>query len=69
MLPPVIDLKKCDGCAICDENCPGDIIVMDADTELPAVKYREECWHCGVCRLDCPCQAIQIVFPKRMLYL
>jgi NAD-dependent dihydropyrimidine dehydrogenase PreA subunit len=68
-MPPVIDLKRCDGCAICDINCPGDIIVMDEITELAVVKYPEECWHCGVCRLDCPTQAIKIVFPKKMLYV
>jgi ferredoxin len=33
----------------------------------PAVVYPEECFHCGICRVECAPGAIQIVFPPLML--
>ena len=68
-MPPVIDMTKCNGCGICDRHCPLDVIYFDRQTKVPDVKYPEECWHCGSCRLDCPTKAISIVFPARMLLI
>ena len=62
-----IDYERCIGCGICEENCPGDIIHMDADTSKPKVLYPQECWYCGACRMDCPQQCIKIVFPLTCL--
>jgi adenylylsulfate reductase, subunit B len=66
-MPPVIDKKKCKGCATCYANCPGDLFVFHKKEKLPELKYPDECWHCGVCRMDCPEKAIRIVFPLEML--
>ncbi len=70
-MPPVIDLKKCKHCGLCDKFCPGDIIHMrkgeKSPRKIPVVAYPEECFHCGICRLECPPGAIQIVFPPLML--
>lgn len=69
-MPPVIDLEKCNGCGVCERNCPGDLIVMqgkDKKTKKASIKYPEECWHCGICRLDCPVDAVTYRFPKAML--
>ncbi len=66
-MPAAIDLEKCSGCGICDQICPGDVIHMDETTNTPVVKYPDECWHCGCCRIDCPEGAIAIKFPPQML--
>ncbi len=68
-MPPIIELKKCQGCKLCDEHCPVDVIHFDEERKIPLVKYPEECWHCGSCRLDCPTGAISIKFPPQMLLL
>ncbi|MBI4318646.1 MAG: ferredoxin family protein [Chloroflexi bacterium] len=66
-MPPAIDLERCTSCGICDQICPGDLIHINESTGFPVVKYPDECWHCGCCRIDCPEGAIQIKFPLQML--
>lgn len=63
MLPIQIDYKRCNGCGICEKNCPGDLIYPEESTGLPYIKYPEECWLCGACRIDCPKNCIEIKFP------
>ncbi|KJS20730.1 MAG: 4Fe-4S ferredoxin [Clostridiaceae bacterium BRH_c20a] len=63
----LIDEKLCNGCGLCDVNCPGDLIFMDEGTQKPKVLYPEECWYCGACRMDCPKDCIKIVFPLTSL--
>ncbi len=59
-----IDPKKCIGCKICYEICPMDVFTLDQDNEgKPKVAYEEECWHCGICWMDCPKRAIDITIP------
>ncbi|MBW1921037.1 MAG: 4Fe-4S binding protein [Deltaproteobacteria bacterium] len=29
--------------------------------------YPDECWHCGNCRIHCPADAVQYLFPLDML--
>lgn len=70
-MPPVIDLTKCKGCGDCDKYCPGDIIHMKrlkGKKKIPVVVYPEECFHCGICRVEC-CEpgTIEYVFPPLML--
>jgi NAD-dependent dihydropyrimidine dehydrogenase PreA subunit len=45
------------------------VILFDETTKVPLVKYPDECWHCGSCRLDCPVEAIAIRFGPEMLYV
>ncbi|MCL6479344.1 MAG: 4Fe-4S binding protein [Peptococcaceae bacterium] len=69
-MPPVFDLEKCKGCGKCEDLCMMDALSMEdngAGKKIPHVKYPDECWHCGACRMDCPEQAISIVFPPHML--
>lgn len=47
------------------EVCPGDLLIMDE--EGPQVAYPDECWHCGNCRIHCPVDAVDYVFPLEML--
>jgi len=65
MMGPVVDLDKCIHCNICDEVCPGDVIVMR--NGWPVIQYPEECWFCGACRLDCPTDCFTFIFPPVML--
>ena len=63
-MPAVIDVDKCSGCGICDEICPGDLIHMDHETDKAVIRYPDECWYCGSCRVECPEEAITYVFPS-----
>ncbi len=55
----------CAECGTCAEICPLDVIVMG--DEGPMVAYPKECWHCGGCRINCPCGCISYEFPLSML--
>jgi NAD-dependent dihydropyrimidine dehydrogenase PreA subunit len=72
-MPPVIDLDKCQrsgkhpSCLICSMYCPGDVIQIDKEKDLPVVLYGDECCHCGNCRMSCPDNAITITLPAGML--
>jgi NAD-dependent dihydropyrimidine dehydrogenase PreA subunit len=67
--PIRIDEQKCVRCDLCDWICPGDLIYhAEGDkTKLPVVVYPDECWYCGLCQSICPTQAIEVIFPERML--
>jgi adenylylsulfate reductase, subunit B len=66
-MPPVIDYEICEGCGVCEDSCPLDIIYFDEQSGRPDVRYKDECWHCGSCRQECPEEAISIHFPLRVL--
>ncbi len=55
----------CAECGTCAEICPLDVIAMG--DEGPVVAYPKECWHCGGCRINCPCGCISYEFPLSML--
>ena len=55
----------CAECGTCAEICPLDVIAMG--DEGPIVVYPKECWHCGGCRINCPCGCISYEFPLSML--
>lgn len=64
-MPPRVRPDRCDGCGLCAQACPGDILhLVDGQLE---VRYPDECSHCGICRLECPQQAIEIQFDWTML--
>ncbi len=56
-----IDRDKCDGCGVCVEICPMDVLRLDEDGKA-YVKY-EECWYCGSCMLECPKKAVTLRLP------
>lgn len=68
-MPPVIILEKCKsagdpaGIFTCAAVCPGDVIHIDREHNLPIVLYPDECCHCGNCRMSCVVDAIRIVLP------
>jgi heterodisulfide reductase subunit A-like polyferredoxin len=55
----------CAECGTCAEICPLDVLAMGEDG--PEVAYPKECWHCGGCRINCPCGCIYYEFPLSML--
>ena len=65
-MPPLIDSEKCIRCGMCVRDCPAYILELDKKRDrTPRVieEYRLECWHCGNCRISCPCGAISFEFP------
>lgn len=56
-----LDKKKCIECRICYERCPEGSYGLDENGKV-YVRYPEECWLCGSCEMDCPVDAIQVVY-------
>jgi NAD-dependent dihydropyrimidine dehydrogenase PreA subunit len=56
--------ELCNGCGICVNSCPVDVIRMDKESNKAVIKYPEECTCCDYCELDCPQDAIY-VSPER----
>jgi adenylylsulfate reductase, subunit B len=65
-MPTKIDYKKCNGCKKCYDICPFDIYTWDEEIGMPKRTYDEECWHCGICVMDCPKRAIELIYPASM---
>lgn len=73
-----IDEELCDGCGICVDSCPADVIRLGES--VPAWKssgwkakiaYQNDCHSCTLCEMDCPKGAIKVSFlldlPKEVL--
>ena len=58
-----IDKDLCNGCGICVNSCPMDVIRMDKEHKKAIIKYPEDCMMCEMC-LDCPRQAIVVTAAK-----
>jgi NAD-dependent dihydropyrimidine dehydrogenase PreA subunit len=43
-----------------------DVYVIDEEIQMPRVTYEEECAFCGICWMECPKRAIDIVYPPSM---
>lgn len=65
-MPAKIDYKKCISCRKCYEECPMDVFTWDTEVDRPKVTYDEDCWHCGICFMDCPKRAITIIYPASL---
>lgn len=53
-----IDEVRCDGCGICIEICPSDVLRLVPGERLAAIVHREDCQTCFSCEIDCPEDAI-----------
>lgn len=49
-----IDLMLCNGCGICVNSCPTDVIRMDKDSHKAVIRYPEDCVVCCWCFVECP---------------
>ena len=61
-----IDYRRCIGCEKCYDLCPMDIFTWDGEIKMPRVAYEEECGFCGICWMECPKRAIDIILPPSM---
>ena len=59
------DPDVCNGCNLCVEICPTDVMMPNPKNgETPIVLYPEECWFCAACIEECPLPgAISMSFP------
>ncbi len=55
-----IDTELCNGCGICVNSCPMDVIRMDKKSKKAVIQYPEDCMLCGWCVVDCPQNAIYV---------
>ncbi len=55
-----IDYQLCNGCRICVDECPMDVLRMDEKTEKAFIKYLRDCQSCFLCEIDCPVEAIYV---------
>ncbi|MDP2645066.1 MAG: ferredoxin family protein [Desulfobacterales bacterium] len=55
-----IDTALCDGCGICVEACPMDVLRFDGQTKKAFVKYLRDCQTCLLCEISCPVKAIYV---------
>ena len=57
----IINKEKCINCKICYDRCPEESFGLDDEGRV-YVQYPEECWLCGVCQMDCPVGAVEVVY-------
>ena len=56
-----IDSDLCNGCGICINSCPTDVIKMDEKSKKVVITYPEDCMMvCEFCVSDCPTNAISV---------
>lgn len=55
-----IDLRLCNGCGVCIESCPQDVLRMNEGTKKAYVAYLRECESCLLCEMTCPENAIYV---------
>ena len=55
-----IDHELCNGCGICVNSCPMDVIRMDKEAKKAVITYPEDCMCCYYCELECPEDAISV---------
>ncbi len=53
-----IDLRLCDGCGLCWEVCPADIIVIEHFKAIFPPEKETNCYECGSCMSVCMHDAI-----------
>ncbi|MHB8182139.1 MAG: 4Fe-4S ferredoxin [Candidatus Desulforudaceae bacterium] len=63
-MPPMVIPEKCDGCQgepepLCEQVCPGDLMMLDQSVNKAVCRNVGDCWDCMNCTKSCPRQAIQ----------
>lgn len=62
-MPTFVYASKCDGCGICVDICPSDIMHLDNSVFSGRKAYNIEpnyCWECYSCVKECPQHAIDM---------
>lgn len=68
-----IDLVACDGCNVCIDSCPTDVIRL-VEVGRPwehkgwkaVIAYPNECHSCRLCAIDCHVDAIRVTHELRI---
>jgi 2-oxoglutarate ferredoxin oxidoreductase subunit delta len=60
LIEHVINREWCEGCGICIEFCPKDVLELDGENVVIAARP-EDCICCRLCEYRCPDLAIEIV--------
>ena len=55
-----IDPDLCNGCRLCIDSCPNDVIYFDARHEVAYIRYPVDCAVCYLCVDDCARDAIYV---------
>lgn len=55
-----IDLDLCDGCGVCVDSCPTDVLRVDEATKRAVAVFPQDCHTCFLCQDDCPKHCIAI---------
>jgi NAD-dependent dihydropyrimidine dehydrogenase PreA subunit len=55
-----IDEKLCNGCGVCLDSCPMDVIRLNEVTEKAFIAFGGDCHTCYMCEMDCPTDAIYV---------
>ena len=55
----IIDPKKCKGCGLCTDVCPGSLIGKNSDGTA-CMRYPKDCWGCSSCIKECKFGAIAL---------
>jgi len=59
---PTIDAFRCDGCGVCVQRCPPQIMGL---IRGKAALLTDLCEECGICAEACPIGAIRFRLPHR----
>jgi NAD-dependent dihydropyrimidine dehydrogenase PreA subunit len=66
-MPVNINYAKCNNCGACYRNCPTDVFEHDKELKLYRASFNYDCWHCGVCVLECDQKAVELTPPFAVL--
>lgn len=59
-----IDVDICNGCKICVDVCPVDVIRFNEIADKPYIAYQEDCIWCFNCEVFCPVNCIEVMPTK-----
>lgn len=66
-----IDEQRCNGCGLCVEACPMDVLRLEEKdgVEVAVIRYPQDCMSCFNCEQDCPEEGTIYVDPERARHI
>ncbi|MBI4322444.1 MAG: 4Fe-4S binding protein [Chloroflexi bacterium] len=59
-----LDEELCNGCKICVDVCPEDVLRMRDEDRKAQIRYPQDCVACLLCEYFCPVKAIEVTVDK-----